>query len=165
MAHIRIENEYTRCSEFTEFSCTPAFGIWVFLMGHVIRGWSEAPGAQWMYHKYLMAEGWLCASYSVENIAIYCRKFHKNGQPNKSWVSRWTKKLAKMGLIKKHKNGRMVIYQLGYLDNDGKEILFIDECFNPKAQKAKKHRMEVRADEYKTTMTDHCKEQLQLLQL
>jgi hypothetical protein len=165
MAHIRIENEYTRCPEFTEFACTPAYGIWTFLMGQVIRGWSEAPGAQWIYHKYLMADGWLCASYSVENIAKNCRKFHKSGQPNKSWVSRWTKKLVKMGLVKKHKNGRKVIYQLGYLNKNGKEVLFIDEYFGPKAQRDKKHRMEVRADEYNPTMDDHYKKQLQIVQL
>ena len=165
MAHIRINNEYTRCPEFAEFMCTPAYGIWTFLAAHIIRGWSEAPGAQWIYHKYLMAEKWLCASYSVENIARHCKKFHTNGEPNKSWVSRHTKELARMGLIKKHKNGRKVIYQLGYLDDKNKQVLFFDEYFAPKALKAKKHRMEVRSDEYDATMDEHYKEQLQLLQL
>lgn len=165
MAHIRIDNEYTRCPEFAEFMITPTYGVWTYLAGQIVRRLGEAPGAKRIYHKYLMADGWLCASYSVENIARNVRKLHKNGKPNKSWVSRHTKILVKMGLIKKHKDGRRVIYQLGYIDKERQEVLFLDEHFSPKAIKARKYRMNVRVDQRNETLTEHCREQLQLLQL
>ncbi len=164
MAHIRIEHGYTRCPEFNEFSITPAYGIWTFLTGQVIRKEGIAPGARRMYHKYLMAEGWLCSSYSVDNIAIHLKKFHKSGKPNKSWVSRYTKKLETMGILKKRKDGRKVIYQLGYINEEGKEILFFDEYFAPKAERARKRRVEERLDQYNATMDEHYKEQLRILQ-
>lgn len=164
MAHIRIEHEYTRCPEFNELSATPAFGIWTFLTGQIVRKQGKAPGGRRMYHKYFMAEGWLCSSYSVENIAIYFKKYHKNGKPNISWVSRHTETLRKLGILKKHQDGKRIVYQLGYVNNEGKEILFFDEYFAAKAERARKYRMEERLDQYNKTMTEHCKEQLQLLQ-
>jgi len=165
MADLRFDMEYTRCPEFMEFIFTPAYGIWFHLAGQVIRRRGEAPGAQRMYHIYYMGEGWLCASYSVENIAINCRKFQKNGKPNKSWVSRNTRKLEKMGIIKKHKDGRKIIYQLGYIDKEGCEVLFLDEYFTPKAYKAKKYRMDCRTNQRNKLMSEHCAEQLRSVQL
>ncbi len=168
MAYIDIEQEYTRCSEFLKFARTPAFAVWVFLRGQVVRDYYGAPGAQRMYHKYFMAEKWLCASYSVENIAIYFQKFHKNGKPDKSWVSRYTKILEDIELIKKHKDGRKVIYQLGYYTGepeDKKEIWFFDKHWAPIAKKDKEDRHIKREEKRKATMSEHCEEQLRILQL
>lgn len=164
MAHIRIDNEYTRTPEFLELAKTPALGIWIFLAGQIVRKKGGASGGRRMYYKYLMAEKWLCSSYSVEHIAIHFRKFHKSGKPNMSWVSRHTETLKKLGILKKLQDGKRIVYQLGYINDEGKEILFFDEYFTPKAERAKKHRMEERLDQYNKTMTEHCKEQLQLLQ-
>jgi len=165
MADIRTDMEYTRCPEFMEFIFTDAYGIWFHLAGQVIRRLGEAPGGQRIYHKYYMGERWLCASYSVENIAINCRKFHKNGKPNKSWVSRHTKRLVEMGIINKHKDGRKVIYQLGYINKEGCEVLFFDEYFTPKAYGARKYRMDCRTNQRLSTMSEHCAEQLRSVQL
>ena len=164
MAHLRINNEYTRCPEFMEFACTPAYGVWTFLAGQVVRKYGGAPGARRIWHVFYMGNKMLCASYSVENIARHCRKFHKNGKPNKSWVSRYTRKLVKIGIIKKHKDGRKVIYQLGYVNKEGREILFIDEYFAPKAERDKERRAEARIDQRESTMTEHTIEQLHYLQ-
>jgi len=164
MAHLRINMEYTRCPEFMEFACTPAYGIWTFLAGQVVRRYGEAPGGRRIYHVYLMGNKMLCSSYSVESIAKYCNKFHKNGKPNKSWVSRHTRKLVKMGIIKKHKDGRKVIYQLGYINDEDCEVLFIDEYFTPKAKRDKERRAEDRIDQRHATMSEHTIEQLHYLQ-
>lgn len=169
MAFIKIDNEYTRTPEFLELASTPAFGIWFFLTGQIVREKGGAPGARRIYYKYFMAEKWLCSSYSVENIATYFKKFHKGGKPNKSWVSRHTKTLEKLGILKKRKDGRKIIYQLGYYtgtknESNYKEAAFFDEYFKPLSRKAKEGRHIEREQIRESTMHNHFKEQLQLLQ-
>lgn len=183
MAFIKINNDYTRCSEFLKFSITPAFGIWFFFAGQIVRYTGGAPGAQRMFYMYFMGEKWLCSSYSIENVAIYFKKFNKKGQPDKSWVSKHTRILESTGLLEKIKDGRRVVYKLGYyIGEKGKpdynENLFFDEYFGPKAKKAKLKRIEEREERYKQTITSGWEdrisklnednisdEQLELLQL
>ena len=156
MAHIRIDNEYTRCPEFNIFSITPAYGIWTFLSGQIIRYTEGAPGANRIFYIYFMGQKWLCSSYSIENIAIYFNKFSKNGKPDKSWVSRHTRVMEKMGLLEKIKDGRRIIYKLGYYTGtkgkpDYEEVLFFDRYFKPKAIKEKDKRRNKRNEQRNQT--------------
>ena len=80
-----------------------------------------------MYKKWY-EKGMLCTRYDQKTIAEIHEWITKSG-PNRRYVTRITKKLQDMKLLKMYKvstirGNNAYIYQLGYLDEERNEILF-----------------------------------------
>jgi hypothetical protein len=170
--YVNTDCRYFGTKEFIRFMKTAEYRVLMFLVAKAVRRLCESKN---YYHNQIYKEyyekGMVCTRYDQNTLAEIFEWVTKSG-PNRRYIGRITRKLEKMKMLKIHKiNGsRAYVYQTGYLDEEGNEILFYDRYFSliveleKEARNiSKKVKYEQVKKEYEATMTDNFKEQIKLL--
>jgi len=169
--YVNTDCRYYGTKEFIRFTKTAEYRLLMFLVAKAVR----RPCENNYYHNQVFRDyyekGMICTRYDQRVLAEIFEWITKTG-PNRRYISRITRKLEKMKMLKIHKiNGsRSYVYQVGYVDEAGNEILFYDRYFSLIVELEKETRninkkiiYEKIKKEYEDSMTDSFREQIKLL--
>lgn len=181
--YINLDCKYFDTQEFLSFMKTTECRMLLFLTSKIVRKMPKVRNyyINKIFNKYY-ENGMLCARYDQNTLA---RIFKWGGyrKPNRKYVSKITRNLENMRLLKRHKDfnndgNYSYVYQLGYIDPETKEeVLFYDLYFSLAVEKEKKFREKVDEvdrikkqielddiiEEYNKTISDHFKQELEKL--
>jgi hypothetical protein len=137
-SHLRIDNDILRSKAFGQFLFTKEAAIWFYLCGWIIRGRMNSCGlANKLYEDFFVEQRKLVARWDQELIAEHL-ELSRN---SKGYISRLIGKLEhKWKVIKQIKipsynSHKINIYELGYIDSEGRELLYLTIEFKRRTAK------------------------------
>ena len=127
-SHLRIYNQILRSKEFGQFILAKEAAVWFHLCGWVIRGKMNSCGlAKKLYEDFYLGQRKLVARWDQDMIAEHIGLSKKS----KGYVSTLLTKLEKdwnaIKIIKipSYKSHYINVYELGYIDEDEHEVLYL----------------------------------------
>jgi hypothetical protein len=127
-SHLRIENDILRSKVFGQFARSKEAAIWFHLCGWIIRGEMNSCGlAKKLYEDFFLEQRKLVARWDQDLIAEHLGLSKKS----KGYISRLLRKLEhKWKVIKRIKipsynSHKINVYELGYINSEGHELLHL----------------------------------------
>lgn len=126
--HLRIGNDILRSKMFGKFMLTKEASVWFHLCGWIIRGKMSSCGlGKKLYEDYYLGQRKLVARWDQELIAEHIGLSKKS----KGYVSKLLTKLEddwnaiKIIKIPSYKSHSINVYELGYIDDNNRELLYL----------------------------------------
>ena len=127
-SHLRIDNDILRSKVFGQFALTKEAAIWFHLCGWIIRGQMNSCGlGKKLYDDFYLSQRKLVARWDQEMIAEHLG-LSKN---SKGYISKLLGKLEnewkiiKRTKIPSYNSHKINVYELGYIENNGRELLYL----------------------------------------
>ena len=129
---LKLELSILRSRAFSEFIRSPEASIWFYLYGYTVRGKISSNGlGKRIYEEFYLKKKKIVARWDQRDIAINLGY----SQKSKGYISRLLNELEKKwGLIKKikipsHNGHHLNLYEFGYIDDQGNEVLYFNTVF------------------------------------
>lgn len=140
--YLRLDLKILRSKAFKDFIRSPEAPIWFYLYGYTIRGQLSSCGfGKKLYEDFYLKKKKIVARWDIKDIA------RNLGYKSNGHVSNLIDRLEKKwGIIKKKRmpsygNHYLNVYEFGYLDDEGTQMLYFDTVFIKRVAEEKLERL------------------------